>query len=1604
MNSFIKRIVAGIITLSMMLSCIAIPSAATNENLVHSITFDNASDSIYTLKNKANLVKGRDGKAVQLVGADTSYVEIKDVSGISTITGDFTFSVWCYPNDETDWTRVYDLGTGIDKYIFLAPSNTFAHGYPRFVVKNGGGEQVLAGDRRLNLERWNNVTVVREGITTSMYINGMLSGTTADILINPADLGELTQSYIGKSQYPDPYFNGMVDDFCVYNSALSEEEVQILAEEAYANESVEIASEFDKYIIKTQFYNEDNTKIFQLNGESNIKANVLVKNSMTSKAEFSAKIFSYKDGVPTLIEKKDNIKLNVLSEKEVSFSVNVPQDCDYLNIVVNDVDSKQEFDCGYIKKSQMEFPDAVQEDNFQTTAGAHDPSIFKDPVTGKYWAYSSHNIIFESDDLINWKKHDYNGTITIPDKCGEFIEKNYPDTTANGTYWAPDMIYVPEDAEHPYWFYVSVSCGLGGRNSVMGLVKCKSPGVFDSDYVDCGVVFATRETNEYKTNAIDSNIYIDTDGEKYFVWGSFWGGIQVAPLNDDGTVKGINYTNDAAILSSCMNFGHTIYAVPRGVFGPEGPWMITNEDAGYRYLFTSYGWLGTNYNIRIARSSISDSMESILKKDAETYFLDQNENQVGKSYLGQEDKSVLWGYKMIGSYQLGDGIVYYGNGHNSVIQDGDDWYVVQHVRKMAESFAYLQVRKIIWTEDGWPVVSPLTYTGEKIQKIDEKMIYGTWDLTSVGHTIMQDGVTDISNCTSRDADLPVKSSEIVFMPNGKMNDDIGTWSFDGDHTVKINFKKDGKTYKNQYYSANDVMTMYVMTGYDKDKKESAVVMTGTNQNTITQFAKKSNASTADTRPAQVDTKNITLEKSEGNNPINRYDNDGNIIYSGDPAATVIGDTVYLYAGHDTANGNGYDIPEWVLYTSKDMVNWDYKGSVMSASDISWAANSTSAWASQVTEYKGKYYLYFCTWNKSDDGRQAIGVAVADSPEGPFVDIGKPLVKGSTTIPETSNFNDIDPTVYIETVDGVEHRYLGWGNGKYYICELNEDMISIVDKNGDGIINMSDIKTQRIKNMGSDWFTEAPWIYKRGDKYYTFFAANWREKMAYATADNIYGPWTYCGEIMSPTATSNTNHPSVIDFDGKTYFIYHNGSLPKGSGYRRSICIQELNFDKDGNVLPLTELSTGLEGTSSTITSYNGKYLAHEEFINSAYDGDYPIIKDVITINEEDGLNTAWEIIKSQYMPNTAEYISIQSVNKPGLYLCVDEHGSVVLTQNADGNMGKQMTFKTVEGLNGTGVSFESVDSEGRYLTKIGDRIYLSYGRDKDACTFKVGDATPTPVPTANPKPAPTPVPPLADDFHNDFNSLTTGTIMSMTGDKQENSESINGMTLYMGARNNGDASTSISIETDGLTGNAIVFNSGAFVSASRGPRMQAAIPNILENSTVVMTMDVKLNSNKSTLRYSDYTSIDNGDEITGFNVDEWSELKVTITDVEGERTRRIYVDNKIAAFDAVEQFPVIWGTNVNGTSSKVYFDNLSVVSFLHGESTINSVIGNKINVTANVDFAIVYAAKYNDNGSLSQVEMMHCPYGVTDLMAGFEPDKVFLWSGEGKPLANNWKK
>ena len=286
----------------------------------------------------------------------------------------------------------------------------------------------------------------------------------------------------------------------------------------------------------------------------------------------------------------------------------------------------------------------------------------------------------------------------------------------------------------------------------------------------------------------------------------------------------------------------------------------------------------------------------------------------------------------------------------------------------------------------------------------------------------------------------------------------------------------------------------------------------------------------------------------------------NHAYTADAAALVVGDSVYLYTGHDEAPAkeNRYVMHEWLCFSTADMVHWKAHPSPLNVRAFSWAKGD--AWASQVMEKNGKYYWFVAVEHATIKGK-AIGVAVSDKPTGPFVDaLGKALVTNDMTTETKISWDDIDPTVFTDK-DG--STYILWGNTTLKQAKLKENMIEL-----DGTYKLIDLPK----------FTEAPWVHYRKGWYYLSYAYEFPEKIAYAMSRSINGPWEYKGILNEIAGNSNTNHQAIIEFKGNWYFIYHNGALtPDAGSFHRSVCIDRLYYNEDGTMKRVVMTSEGVSG-------------------------------------------------------------------------------------------------------------------------------------------------------------------------------------------------------------------------------------------------------------------------------------------------------------------------------------------------------------------------------------------------------------------------------------------
>ncbi|GAB2628415.1 family 43 glycosylhydrolase [Streptomyces capparidis] len=277
-------------------------------------------------------------------------------------------------------------------------------------------------------------------------------------------------------------------------------------------------------------------------------------------------------------------------------------------------------------------------------------------------------------------------------------------------------------------------------------------------------------------------------------------------------------------------------------------------------------------------------------------------------------------------------------------------------------------------------------------------------------------------------------------------------------------------------------------------------------------------------------------------------------YNADPNIAVFGDTYYIYPTTDGFPGwGGTTFHAW---SSKDLVHWKDHGVILDLGpDVSWA--DARAWAPAIAERDGKYYFYYCAEAK-------IGVAVADSPTGPFKDSGKPLISANPD----GRGQAIDPAVFTDD-DG--QAYLYWGNGSAWVAPLNDDMVSF-----------DPAKVRQLTGLAD--FREGLFTVKRGGVYHLTYSIddtrseNYR--VGYATATSPLGPFTSRGVILSKDPAKGilgTGHNSVLRVPGtdEWYIVYHRFAIPGGDGTHRETTIDRLRFSADGLLAPVTPTLEGV---------------------------------------------------------------------------------------------------------------------------------------------------------------------------------------------------------------------------------------------------------------------------------------------------------------------------------------------------------------------------------------------------------------------------------------------
>ena len=262
----------------------------------------------------------------------------------------------------------------------------------------------------------------------------------------------------------------------------------------------------------------------------------------------------------------------------------------------------------------------------------------------------------------------------------------------------------------------------------------------------------------------------------------------------------------------------------------------------------------------------------------------------------------------------------------------------------------------------------------------------------------------------------------------------------------------------------------------------------------------------------------------------KFTSEGNPVvmdkFTSDPAPMVHNGRLYLYVGHDEAEeGQDFNITEWLCYSTKDMKTWTDHGSVLKPTDFSWGVGE--AWASQVVEKDGKFYYYTTVQAGAPYNSKVVGVAVSDSPTGPFIDArGTPLITDDMTPNGPRGWwNDIDPTVFVDDDGTAYHIYSSEENLTLHIAELSDDYLS---------------HTGKYIRIFPGGHNEAPAIFKKDGTYWMIASGctGWEPNEArLMTASSILGEWS---QLPNPCVGKDAK----ITFGGQSTYI-----LPlKDGGY------------------------------------------------------------------------------------------------------------------------------------------------------------------------------------------------------------------------------------------------------------------------------------------------------------------------------------------------------------------------------------------------------------------------------------------------------------------------
>jgi arabinan endo-1,5-alpha-L-arabinosidase len=422
----------------------------------------------------------------------------------------------------------------------------------------------------------------------------------------------------------------------------------------------------------------------------------------------------------------------------------------------------------------------------------HDPSIKK--IGDYYYCYST-DVAFgtavppgiqirKSKDLVQWQ---FVGWVFsgLPAKASQYITNS--GGTPNNSLWAPYIIKVGSQLRL-YYSLSSTTCKL----SAIGLATATNP---EGPWTDQGLV-VTSNCGAAMTNAIDPTVVIAPSGDQWMYYGSAYDGIYIVKLNP---ATGLTL-NSGDVGKRIANRGFTSGKYNGNIEGAE---IIYNNQLNKYFLFISYDWLETKYNVRVARGDNPDGP-----------FYD---------YLGQDVNTNVDHIPMIiAPYQFNGHGGWQGTGHCTVFDDGNNHYYIAHQGRPGVNKYYmdLHLRKLFWTTDGWPFASPERYAWEGDSTVTQSSLIGDWEQIDLGYQVVPGYQNEQ---VSPDFQTSVT---LTILSDGTFNNNSAyTWTYTAPW-LSLN------------WNGTRTDKLFVQPGRDWENKKSTIIFSGLNNSGTAVWGKK----------------------------------------------------------------------------------------------------------------------------------------------------------------------------------------------------------------------------------------------------------------------------------------------------------------------------------------------------------------------------------------------------------------------------------------------------------------------------------------------------------------------------------------------------------------------------------------------------------------------------------------------------------------------------------------------------------------------------------------------------------------------------------------------